>query len=211
MTKFLAAAQEDQMLGRPALYRPTATWTLKLRIENSSFRGIIYEDGAPTPEDDGCPCYLVYGLRSSIKPRCETIEVADRALTCLYGSSPEMTEQVHTREWAMVASIGGPIPEKHSLVQVDPIDDPDAYNVEIQNLAKDSQAYDRGLERFVGKFDPFLPMTATMAIEKGCHNDYGVAIFFQQEKRRCLHLGTILCAQSDEEAFWFTMMMWGCF
>jgi hypothetical protein len=102
-------------------------------------------------------------------------------------------------------------PEKHRLIQVDPIDDPDAYNVEIQNLAKASQAYDRGLERFVGKFDPSTPMTATMAIEKGCHGDYGVAIFFQQEKRRCLHLGTILCAQSDEEAFWFTMMMWALF
>jgi hypothetical protein len=72
----------------------------------------------------------------------------------------------------------GSIPEKHRLVQVDPIDDPDAYNVEIQNLAKASQAYDRGLERFVGKFDPSIPMTATMAIEKGCHGDYGVAIFF---------------------------------
>jgi hypothetical protein len=50
-----------------------------------------------------------------------------------------------------------------------------------------------------------------MAIEKGCHGDYGVAIFFQQAKRRCLHLGTILCAQSDDDAFWFTMMMWALF
>jgi hypothetical protein len=97
------------------------------------------------------------------------------------------------------------------LVQTDPIENPDAYNVEIQNQAKATQAYDRGLERFVGKFDPSVPMTATMAIEKGCHGDYGVAIFFQQAKRRCLHLGTILCAQSDEEAFCFTMMMWALF
>jgi hypothetical protein len=162
--KFLAAAQEDQVLGLPAIYRPTATWTLKLRKEDASFRGILYEDGASTPEDDGCPCYLVYGQKATMKLRCETIEVADRALTCLYGSSPEMTEQVHTSEWAMVASIGGRIPEKHRLVQVDPIDDPDAYNVEIQNLAKASQAYDRGLERFIGKFDSSTTMTATMAI-----------------------------------------------
>jgi hypothetical protein len=111
----------------------------------------------------------------------------------------------------MVASIGGDIPEKHSLTQVDPVENPDAYNVEIQKLAKAPQAYDRGLERFVGEFDPLTPMTATMAIEKGCHGDYGVAIFLQQEKRRCLHLGTILCAQSDEDAFWFTMMMWALF
>jgi hypothetical protein len=41
----------------------------------------------------------------------------------------------------------------------------------------------------VGKFNPLIPMSATMAIEKGCHGDYGVAIFFQQEKRRSLHLG----------------------
>jgi hypothetical protein len=211
MAKFIAAAREDQMFGLPALFRPTATWTLKLRKEDASFRGILYEDGASTPEDDGCPCYLVYGQKATIKLRCESIEVADRALTCLYGSSPEMTEQVHTREWAVVASIGGEIPEKHRLVQVDPIEDPDAYNVEIQKLAKASQVYDRGFERFVGKFDPSVPMAATMAIEKGCHGDYGVAILFQQEKRRCLHLGTILCAQSDEEAFWFKMMMWALF
>jgi hypothetical protein len=135
MAKFIAAAREDQMFGLPALFRPTATWTLKLRKEDASFRGVLYEDGASTPEDDGSPCYLVYRQKATIKLRCETVEVADRALTCLYGSSPEMTEQVHTREWAMIASIGGEIPEKHRLVQVDSVDDPDAYNVEIQKQA----------------------------------------------------------------------------
>jgi hypothetical protein len=81
MAKFLAAAQKDQMFGLPALFLPTTTWTLKLRKEDASFRGLLYEYGASTPEYDGCPCYLVYGRRATIKLRCETIEVADRALT----------------------------------------------------------------------------------------------------------------------------------
>jgi hypothetical protein len=48
-----------------------------------------------------------------------------------------------------------------------------------------------------------------MAIEKGVHDEYGLATFFQQEKRRCLLLETL--TGNGAEAFWYTMMMWDKF
>jgi hypothetical protein len=54
-------------------------------------------------------------------------------------------------------------------------------------------------------------MPAVIAIEKGCHNEYGLSVFFQQEKRRCLLLETLTGNYTDSEAFWYTMMMWSKF
>jgi hypothetical protein len=85
-----------------------------------------------------------------------------------------------------------------------------AWNKEIFEMSLKTQPYDKGLERFVGKYEPSLPILAVIAIEKGCHNDYGTAIFFQQDKRRCLILET-LYGLSDEEVFWYTMMSWSKF
>jgi hypothetical protein len=65
--------------------------------------------------------------------------------------------------------------------------------------------------RFVAKFDASLPVSAVMAIEKGCRADYGLSVFFQQEKRRCLIVDTIIGACSDEDAFWYTMLLWASF
>jgi hypothetical protein len=73
------------------------------------------------------------------------------------------------------------------------------------------EAYDKGFERFVGKFDPSIPVTATLAIEKGCHDDYGLAVFFQQEKRRCLMIDTLIGGKTDVDAFWHGMLLWAAF
>jgi hypothetical protein len=130
----------------------------------------------------------------------------------MYGAMPEITEKVHSQDWALVASYaGGTIPEKHRLVQTAAVLNPTKWNIEIFDQAKATQAYDKGLERFVGKYDPSQPISAVMAIEKGCHNEYGLAVYFQQEKRRCLLLETLTGNYSDSEAFWYTMMMWDKF
>jgi hypothetical protein len=71
-----------------------------------------------------------------------------------------------------------------------------------QGLA--TQPYDKGLDRFVGKFDPSQPISTVIAIEPGCHFDHGTAIYFTQEKRRCLLLDT-LYGLSDDEALWYTL------
>jgi hypothetical protein len=86
------------------------------------------------------------------------------------------------------------------------------YNDEIFSQAKATQAYDRGLERFVSnRFDPSNPMTAVMAIEKGCHNEFGLSVVFHQGKRRCLLVETLTGNHSDSEVVWFTMMLWSMF
>jgi hypothetical protein len=50
----------------------------------------------------------------------------------------------------------------------------------------------------------------THAMEKGVHSEFGTAILFTQENRRCLLLDT-LHGLSDEEALWFTLRAWARF
>jgi hypothetical protein len=73
-----------------------------------------------------------------------------------------------------------------------------------------TQNYGKGLERFVGKFDPSVPVSATIAVEPGCHYDHGTAIHFQQDKRCYLLLDT-LCGLTDDEALWYTLQSWAKF
>jgi hypothetical protein len=63
---------------------------------------------------------------------------------------------------------------------------------------------------FVHKFDPDLPMSAVVAIEKGVHSEFATAILFTQENRRCLLLDT-LHGLSDDEALRFTLCAWARF
>jgi hypothetical protein len=133
------------MIGLPAMFRDSATWSLELRKEDNALRGILREDGASTPEDPGAPCFLLYGPRAFIKLHCESSDVASCFL--LYGSMPEITEKVHSLEWAFIASIaGGTIPEKHRLVPTVQVLNPVKFDTEIFNQGHATQAYDKGLE-----------------------------------------------------------------
>jgi hypothetical protein len=67
--------------------------------------------------------------------------------------------------------------------------------------------YDKGVERFVRKFDPEVEMNATFAVVKCAHSDHGSAIYFTQESRSCLLLDT-LHGLTDEEALWYTSQSW---
>jgi hypothetical protein len=60
-----------------------------------------------------------------------------------------------------------------------------------------TQNYDKGMDRFVGKFDPRIPISATIAIEPGCHFDHETAIHFQQDKHRCLLLDMLYGLTDD--------------
>jgi hypothetical protein len=151
-----------QLFGLPVMFRSDVPWTLSLRKENNSFRVVLHEKTADgvfvaTPEDDGTPCFLIYGPRATIKMRCESIDVANRALVTMYGSMPEITEILHTKEWAMVAAIsGGEIPAKHRVIR-NPgvlVRNPTKFNKEIFEAGLAPQPYDKGFERFVGTFDP---------------------------------------------------------
>jgi hypothetical protein len=54
-------------------------------------------------------------------------------MTILYGSMPEVSETLHTQEWALIASLqGGEIPSKHRVIRnLDVSVNPPAFNKEI--------------------------------------------------------------------------------
>jgi hypothetical protein len=85
---------------------------LTLRKESNSIRVTLHEkaeDGSfvQTPEMHGIPCFLFYGPKATIKMRCESIDVANRYLTMMYGAMPPVTEILSTKEWALIASLNG--------------------------------------------------------------------------------------------------------
>jgi hypothetical protein len=125
---------------------------------------------------------------------------------------PEVTEILQTREWALVASInGGEIPAKHRVIPNPEVSvNPPEFNKKIFDAGLRTQPYDKGFDRFVGKFDPEAPLSAVIAIEKGAHFDHGAALYFTQEKRRCLLLDT-LYGLTDDEALWYTLQSWAKF
>jgi hypothetical protein len=112
----------------------------------------------------------------------------------LYQGRSSVSEQLQTSEWAMVGSLGndslsGIIPSYHRL-QTPPgvISLTSAYNQRIRESGLRTQNYDKGLDRFVGKFDPGVEMFATMAVYEGHYCDHGWAVNITQEKRRCCRL-----------------------
>jgi hypothetical protein len=84
-----------------------------------------------------------------------------------------------------------------------------AWNQRLTDSARKTQNYDKGLERFVHKFDPEEEMEAVIAVANLVHQDHGLAVYATQRKRRCLLLGTIF-GHTDEDALWYTLMWWAC-
>jgi hypothetical protein len=84
------------------------------------------------------------------------------------------------------------------------------WNKEIFYAGLRTQNCDKGLDRFIGKFDPSVPISAVIVIEPGCHFDHGTAIYFRQGKRRCLLLDTPY-GLTDDEDLWYTLLSWAKF
>jgi hypothetical protein len=85
-----------------------------------------------------------------------------------------------------------------------------AWNEQTYEAGLKTQNYDKGLSRFVRKFDPALDLDATFAIVRGAHHEHGSAIYFTQESRRCLLLDT-LHGLADGEAMSYTLQSWAKF
>jgi hypothetical protein len=84
---------------------------------------------------------------------------------------------------------------------------PEAWNTAVLESGLRTQNYDKGFARFIRKFNPDVPMSAVMAIEDGKHSEFGTAILFTQENRRCLLLDT-LHDISEDDALWRLMLSW---
>jgi hypothetical protein len=115
-SKFSELMTQDSLIGLPAAAGLGVIWTRSCYIEDHKIHIYIKEVGVSTPEEDGPPCYLFYAPLASLKLRCESEEVALRAVTMCYGQEPELVEKHHGKEWALIASIsGGIIDPKHKV------------------------------------------------------------------------------------------------
>jgi hypothetical protein len=85
-----------------------------------------------------------------------------------------------------------------------------AYNLKIRDAGLKIHNHDKGLDRFVCKFDPEEEMRAAMSVHKGQYGDHVWAVFVRQKKRRRCLLDTTY-GLSDEEAFWKAMSAWATF
>jgi hypothetical protein len=81
----------------------------------------------------------------------------------------------------------------------------------MESLA--SEPYRIGTGKFAAQFKPGKPYSATIAIEKGIHDDYGTAILFEQANRRCLITRRTILeeGQTEEDTFWQVMKDWAQF
>jgi hypothetical protein len=126
---------------------------------------------------------------------------------------PQLIEPHHGKAWALMASIdGGEIPEKHSIQLIGEHD-----LLKVSEWSKEtfiaglaSQPYTAGLGKFTAKFDSEESYAATIAIEKGVHDERATAVFFEQGVHRCLLTRRIQGASADE-ALWLAMKDWAEF
>jgi hypothetical protein len=131
----------------------------------------------------------------------------------MYPGRYRIIEEVSTREWALVASFGddsqaGLIPTfyRFPMPKVTP-GEIKAVHARLMETALRTQNYDRGLDKFVRKYENLEAMSATLAIQRGWHGDVGWAIFMKQGSKRCLLLDTTY-GLTDDETIWTEMACW---
>jgi hypothetical protein len=189
--KFRQLMENDGLIGLPAAARTNIMWTRTCRVEDFRIHVIHTEWGVLTPEDDGSPCFIFYAPKATLKLRCESFDVAWRALTMCYGQEPILPDDQkhHTKEWALIGAInGGAVDDKHR-VQLEckhSLEEAAAWNKETFIAGLATQPYGTGLGKFTVRFHPDEPYSATIAIEHGTHGEHGTAILFEQASRRCL-------------------------
>jgi hypothetical protein len=173
----------------------------------------VEETGVQTAEEDGPPCFLIYAPNASFKFQAESIESVKRMLTMWYNREPQIATEHHGKFWALIGTIdGGKVPLKF-LTQLDRklgLDVATGYNHETFSAGLAVYSYRTGVGKFATKFKPDKPYSATIAIEKGVHEEHGTAILFEQSTRRCL-ITHRYYGLDDEQVFWETFKEWAKF
>jgi hypothetical protein len=213
LTKFNELMQDDGLIGLPAAARTGITWRRLCRVEDFRVHIIINETEVNNPEQDGPLCMIFYGPKATLKFRCESSEVATRFITMFYGQGPAEGETHHTKEWELIGSInGGLIDAKHRVRRIGKhgLEAVATWNRKTFDAGLVTQPYGSGLGKFTAKFKPDQPYAATIAIEKGTHDEHGIAIYFEQGPRRCLVTRRIY-GLPEEDVFWYVMKDWAQF
>jgi hypothetical protein len=211
--KFVFLLNDDKMVGFPALARASIVWRRRCFIGDHFLHIMLQEQNVPTTEDDGPPCFLFYAPKALLQLRAESADVSARMLTMCYDRPPDTVEILRRKYWALIASIfDGAVDPKYrvQLKENKTIEAATEFNRETFMSGLASDPYRIGTGKFVAQFKPDQPYSATIAVEKGVHNEYGTAILFEQANRRCLITRRII-GESDEDTFWQVMKDWAQF
>jgi hypothetical protein len=169
--------------------------------------------------DEGPITAILYGPEATIKLRTTApnpLEQVAEGIASMYRGRYRIIGEVPTREWALVASFGDddkqgfvPIHYKLPMPNATP-QEIKAVHARLLETALRTQNYDRGLDKFVRKYENLEAMSATLAIQRGWQGDVGWAIFMKQGSKRCLLLDTVY-GLTDDEAIWTAMACWAVF
>jgi hypothetical protein len=216
--RFKARAQEDQISMPAAFDQPGEIWNPFLRKENNSLRIILRRGLTWNAEDEGPVIAILHGPIATIKLRTTArnpIDQVNEGIASMYHGRYRIIE-VPSREWALVASFGddlqaGAIPTFHRF-PMPKVSPPEikAVHARLLETALRTQNYDRGLDKFVRKYENMEAMSATLAIQRGWQGEVGWAIFMKQGSKRCLLLDTVY-GLSDDETIWAAMACWAAF
>jgi hypothetical protein len=172
LARFRGLMEADGLIGLPVAACLNVTWNRTCRVEDFKVHIFITELNVSTPGQDGPPCMIFCAPKATLKLRCESFEVAWRALTMCYGQEPilEEKDKHHTKEWALIAAInGGTVDDRHRvrLVGEHELEAVATWNKETFIAGLATQRNGSGLGKFSAKFRPNEPYSATIAIEKG--------------------------------------------
>jgi hypothetical protein len=150
-------------------------------------------------------------IRTTLKDEAALLEMS-AVLGILYQNRYAITEEVPSREWAIVGSFGdGEVPLRYRLPQPQMnYSEVVAVNLSILEAGLKTQNYDKGIDKFGRKFDPEEELSAAVAIHTGWQRDHGWAIALKQGPRRCLLLDTT-DGLSEDEVLWVTLSAWAKF
>jgi hypothetical protein len=160
--RFKARALEDQILMPVAFNEPGEVWNPCLRKENNSLRVILRRGSTWNPEDEGPVTVILFGPEATIILRTTAsnpIEQVVEGIASLHGGRYGIIEEVSTRELALVASFAdhsraGAIPtfDRVPMPNTSP-QEIKAVHARLLETAGRTQNYDRGLDKFVRKYE----------------------------------------------------------
>jgi hypothetical protein len=213
--KLIEKANAEALTVTPAFSRQGINWEANMRKENNSMRVILKESGIWTPEDPGGPPPMIlFGPNAILKIRTSldgpaAMSEMVKVLGILYQNRYSITEEVPSREWAIVGSFGdGVIPIQYRLQQPQVSQqEAVAINGSILEAGFRTQNYDKGFDKYVRKFNPKEESSAVVATHTGWQGNHGWAVAFKQGPRRCTLLDTT-DELSSEEVFWGTLSAW---
>jgi hypothetical protein len=127
------------------------------------------------------------------------------AIYTIYQGRLWLTEQLVTKEWDMIGSLGdkttsGEIPRQYrAAIRQEAPGSEVALHCRVHEAGLKVQNNDKGFGKLVRKYERNEAMSATVALISRDRDDHGWAVYFTQGPRRCLLLDTVDRFTGDEK------------